>query len=113
MEAAEKISVGVIKEKTKSKAVKKEAEGMRVSTREKVCYGVGDIGANLVWTTVASFLTIYCTDVAGIAAGVVGTLMLIARLFDGVWVLLSIRQIPDGERLVRGYYGVHLRLLSV
>ncbi len=25
----------------------------------------------------------YCTDVAGIAAGVVGTLMLIARLFDG------------------------------
>lgn len=35
MEAAEKISVGVIKEKTKSKAVKKEAEGMRVSTREK------------------------------------------------------------------------------
>ena len=44
MEAAEKISVGVIKEKTKSKAVKKEAEGMRVSTREKVCYGVGDIG---------------------------------------------------------------------
>ena len=51
MEAAEKISVGVIKEKTKSKAVKKEAEGMRVSTREKVCYGVGDIGANLVWTT--------------------------------------------------------------
>ena len=66
MEAAEKISVGVIKEKTKSKAVKKEAEGMRVSTREKVCYGVGDIGANLVWTTVASFLTIYCTDVAEI-----------------------------------------------
>ena len=110
MEAAEKISVGVIKEKTKSKAVKKEAEGMRVSTREKVCYGVGDIGANLVWTTVASFLTIYCTDVAGIAAGVVGTLMLIAIF---LWVLLSIRQIPDGERLVRGYYGVHLRLLSV
>ena len=30
MEAVEKISVGVIKEKTKSKAVKKEAEGMRV-----------------------------------------------------------------------------------
>ena len=116
MEAVEKISVGVIKEKTKSKAVKKEAEGMRVSTREKVCYGVGDIGANLVWTTVASFLTIYCTDVAGIAAGVVGTLMLIASLMEYpifLWVLLSIRQIPDGERLVRGYYGVHLRLLSV
>ncbi len=42
---------------------------MKVSLGEKICYGVGDIGANLVWTTVASFLTIYCTDVAGIAAG--------------------------------------------
>lgn len=35
MEAAEKISVGVIKEKTKSKAVKKEAEGMRVFHQRK------------------------------------------------------------------------------
>ena len=32
MEAAEKISVGVIKEKTKSKAVKKEAEGITERT---------------------------------------------------------------------------------
>lgn len=56
----------------------------KVSMREKLCYGVGDVGANLVWTTVASFLTLYCTDVAGISAGIVGTLMLIARLFDGV-----------------------------
>ena len=93
MEAAEKISVGVIKEKTKSKAVKKEAEGMRVSTREKVCYGVGDIGANLVWTTVASFLTIYCTDVAGIAAGVVGT------LYGGVCDRLCTGN-PDADRKI-------------
>lgn len=35
MEAAEKISVGVIKEKTKSKAVKKEAEGMRFPPEKK------------------------------------------------------------------------------
>lgn len=56
----------------------------KVSMREKLCYGVGDVGANLVWTTVASFLTIYLTDVAGISAGIIGTIMLIARLFDGV-----------------------------
>lgn len=87
MEAVDKISVGVSKEKAgqnTQEAVTENADGMKVSLGEKVCYGVGDIGANLVWTTVASFLTIYCTDVAGIAAGVVGTLMLIARLFDGV-----------------------------
>ncbi len=56
----------------------------KVSVREKLCYGVGDVGANLVWTTVASFLLIYCTDVAGLSAGILGTIMLIARLFDGV-----------------------------
>ena len=87
MEAVDKISVGVSKEKAgqnTQEAITENADGMKVSLGEKICYGVGDIGANLVWTTVASFLTIYCTDVAGIAAGVVGTLMLIARLFDGV-----------------------------
>lgn len=56
----------------------------KVSLNEKLCYGVGDVGANLVWTTLASFLTIYCTDVAGISAGIIGTIMLISRLFDGV-----------------------------
>ena len=87
MEAVDKISVGVSKEKAgqnTQEAITENADGMKVSLGEKICYGVGDIGANLVWTTVAPFLTIYCTDVAGIAAGVVGTLMLIARLFDGV-----------------------------
>ena len=87
MEAVENISIGLSGKEVSSKeksSVKKEQTSQKVSVREKVCYGVGDIGANLVWTTVASFLTIYCTDVAGIAAGVVGTLMLIARLFDGV-----------------------------
>lgn len=86
MEAVENISVG-LETGTAGReraSAKKGKTGSKVSVREKVCYGVGDIGANLVWTTVASFLTIYCTDVAGIAAGVVGTLMLIARLFDGV-----------------------------
>ncbi|MDO5517041.1 MAG: MFS transporter [Clostridium sp.] len=76
-------------EREKSFSSKREGQtkaenSMRVSWREKLCYGVGDVGANLVWTTVASFLTIYCTDVAGMAAGVIGTIMLIARLFDGV-----------------------------
>lgn len=87
MEAVENISVELsgneIPSREKS-SVEEQKASQKVSVREKVCYGVGDIGANLVWTTVASFLTIYCTDVAGIAAGVVGTLMLIARLFDGV-----------------------------
>ena len=85
MEAVEQMSSAVKHGmKTKTSETTVQSASVRVPVREKICYGVGDIGANLVWTTVASFLTIYCTDVAGIAAGVVGTLMLIARLFDGV-----------------------------
>ncbi|WP_368505446.1 MFS transporter [Alkalihalophilus sp. As8PL] len=56
----------------------------RPGTKEMLNYGLGFFGIILVWTLVGSFLTFYYTDVAGISAGVVGTLMLVARLFDGV-----------------------------
>lgn len=72
-----------LEEEMKSCNIESNLKNEKVSLREKLCYGVGDVGANLIWTTVASFLTIYCTDVAGISAGIVGTLMLIARMFDG------------------------------
>ncbi|KKK38663.1 sugar transporter [Mesobacillus campisalis] len=52
--------------------------------KEMLSYGFGFFGVILVWTLVGTFLTFYYTDVAGISAGVVGTLMLVARLFDGV-----------------------------
>ncbi|MFE8700681.1 MFS transporter [Cytobacillus sp. FJAT-54145] len=54
------------------------------SHKEMLNYGMGFFGVILVWTLVGTFLTFYYTDVAGISAGVVGTLMLVARLFDGV-----------------------------
>lgn len=71
-------------ESIQSLNIKSSLKSEKVSLREKLCYGVGDVGANLVWTTVASFLLIYCTDVAGLSAGILGTVMLIARAFDGV-----------------------------
>ena len=55
MEAVDKISVGVSKEKAgqnTQEAITENADGMKVSLGEKICYGVGDIGANLVWTNV-------------------------------------------------------------
>jgi GPH family glycoside/pentoside/hexuronide:cation symporter len=55
-----------------------------VPFKEKVAYGLGDAGCNFVWTTVGSFLTLYYTDSVGIAAAVVGTIMLLTRLLDGV-----------------------------
>ena len=56
----------------------------KVPFREKIAYGLGDAGCNFIWTTVGMFLTVYYTDSVGIAAGVVGTIMLLTRLLDGV-----------------------------
>ena len=52
--------------------------------QEKLAYSLGDSGANFVWTFTSSFLTLYYTDSVLMAAGTVGTIMLISRLLDGV-----------------------------
>ena len=51
---------------------------------EKLAFAVGDGGCNFVWTTIGSFLTLYYTDSVGISAAVIGTIMLLTRLLDGV-----------------------------
>lgn len=52
--------------------------------QEKFGYGLGDLASNLVFTAMSIFLTFYYTDIIGIPAAVVGTIMLVSRLFDGV-----------------------------
>ena len=59
-------------------------EWKRPSFGRKVVYGFGDIGGGFVFLFVTSFLTLYYTDVAGISAAFVGTMMLVVRMFDGV-----------------------------
>lgn len=51
--------------------------------KEMLGYGLGFFGIILVWTLKGTFLNFYYTDIAGISAGVVGTLMLVVRVFDG------------------------------
>src|SRR5699024_11885140 len=55
----------------------------KLTMNEKLTFGLGDFGANYSWTFIASFITIYLTDVAGIGAGIIGTIILIARITDG------------------------------
>ncbi len=51
---------------------------------QKVGYGVGDLGANFCWTFVASFILIYCTDILGVSAAMIGTLMAFSKILDGI-----------------------------
>ncbi len=50
----------------------------------KVGYGSGDIAGNVVYALLSSFVMIYLTDTVGLNAGIVGTLMMFSKLFDGV-----------------------------
>lgn len=50
----------------------------------KVGYGTGDIAGNVVYAFLSSFVMIYLTNTVGLNAGVVGTLIAVSKLFDGV-----------------------------
>ena len=58
------------------------SSGMRLSFREKAGYGIGDLGFNLYWANISAFLLIFYTDVMGLAAAAVGTMILVTRLLD-------------------------------
>lgn len=56
----------------------------RLTLKEKLGYGLGDTASNIVFQVVVNFMMIFYTDVFGISAAAVGTLMLAVRLFDAV-----------------------------
>ena len=50
----------------------------------KVGYGSGDIAGNVVYAFLSAFVMIYLTNTVGLNAGIVGTLIAVSKLFDGV-----------------------------
>jgi GPH family glycoside/pentoside/hexuronide:cation symporter len=56
----------------------------RISLKEKVGYSLGDASSNLYWKTFEFYLMIFYTDVFGISAAAVGTMLLVTRLADAV-----------------------------
>ncbi|MGA2435585.1 MAG: MFS transporter [Bryobacteraceae bacterium] len=56
----------------------------RVSLKEKIAYSLGDSASNLYWKTFEFFLIIFYTDVFGISAAAVGTMLLVTRIADAV-----------------------------
>jgi GPH family glycoside/pentoside/hexuronide:cation symporter len=54
----------------------------RISLKEKVGYSLGDAASNLYWKTFEWFLVFFYTDVFGISAAAVGTMLLITRIAD-------------------------------
>ncbi|MGB0899013.1 MAG: MFS transporter [Psychrobium sp.] len=55
---------------------------MALSIKEKVGYACGDVASNFYWRVFDVFLFIFYTDVFGLSAATVGTMMLVTRLID-------------------------------
>lgn len=51
---------------------------------EKMGYAVGDLGFNLFWASIASFLAVFYTDVFGIPAKAAGTMFLVTKIVDAI-----------------------------
>lgn len=59
-------------------------ERMKLSVREKIGYGFGDLASVLYWQTISAYLLYFYTDVFGLTAAAAGTMILLSRLWDGV-----------------------------
>jgi len=55
-----------------------------IQFREKLGYGIGDLGYALIWQMISLYLLFFYTDVFGITAGEAGIIFLIARTWDAV-----------------------------
>ena len=68
----------------RNESVKKGEVKMQLTARAKYSYGIGALGKDLVYGIVGTYLMFYFTDVIGLAPAFVGTLFLIARIWDTV-----------------------------
>ena len=55
-----------------------------IKAKDKIGYALGDMGGIFTFSLVNSFLTMFYTDVLGIATGAITVLMLVARIWDAV-----------------------------
>ena len=60
-------------------------EFAKLSWRERICYGAGDLAQNLIFGTIGSMLLFYLTTVFGISAAAGATIFLIVRWVYVFW----------------------------
>jgi GPH family glycoside/pentoside/hexuronide:cation symporter len=61
-----------------------ENGAQKLSIGEKIGYGLGDTASNLFFQTFIFYLVYFYTDVFGISAGALGTMLLVTRIWDAV-----------------------------
>lgn len=61
-----------------------KVDGGVLKIRNFMSYGFGGFGQNLIYGIMSSYLTIFYTDIMGIAAATVGTMFLVAKIWDAI-----------------------------
>ena len=87
----------------------------------KIGYGSGDIAGNVVYAFLSTFMMFYLTDTVGMDVGVVGTLMALSKLFDGVTDLFFGSMIDKTKTkmgkarpwMIFGYIGCAIMLAAI
>jgi len=54
------------------------------SLKTNIVYALSDVACNPIYTIMMAFLVYFYTDVIGIDPGIVGTIILVSKIFDGV-----------------------------
>lgn len=57
---------------------------MKLSLRERFCYGCGDLGSQFAYNLVTTYLLIFFTDILGLDPKAAGTVFLVAMIFDAI-----------------------------
>lgn len=86
-----------------------------------VGYGSGDVAGNVVYAFLASFVMIYLTDTVGLNPGIVGTLILASKIFDGISDLFFGAMIDKTNTrmgkarpwMFWGYFGCALMIIAI
>ena len=87
----------------------------------KIGYGSGDIAGNVVYALLSAFVMIFLTDTVGMNAGIVGTLIAVSKLFDGVsdiffGSMIDKRHSKMGKArpwMFYGYFGCAICLVAI
>ena len=85
---------------------------VKTSIFEKISYGMGDVACNVVFALTSGLITYFYTNVMSVSAAMVGMIMLISRIFDGisdVAIGLIMDKGHSTDEAERGCSGWHFR----
>lgn len=57
---------------------------VKLSVFQKIGYGLGEAGSTLSFTLISSYLTVFYSDVVGLAPAVISAIMLVARIWQAI-----------------------------